>query len=253
MSITRKTFIYLPGAALAALCAVFLMTQQPQAADGADKAEIEKIVREYLVNNPEIVIEAIESYQANQEEIEKRQFEKNLSSYKDELYSANLPYAGNPDGDVTIVEFFDYNCGYCKRAMVDITKVLENDDQVKVIFMEMPILSETSNDAARYSLAAHNQGKYFEYHQALMKMSGSKSTKSLEKVAKEVGLDVDQLRKDADSKEVRQQIEESKAISRKLGVRGTPAFIINDIFAPGYMTYQNMQAIIEKARDDAAG
>ncbi len=233
--------------------AVALFSQSPQAAEKIDKKEIQKIVREYLVQNPEVVIEAIEAYQDDQKNIEKRQFKKTMADNKELLFGKDLPFTGNPDGDVVIVEFFDYNCGYCKKAMTDINKVLEKDKNVKFIFQEMPILSPSSSEAARYSLASHNQGKYFEYHQALMKMSGSKNKKNLEKVAGDIGLDVDQLRKDAASKKIREDIEKSMSLSRKLGIRGTPAFVINDILAPGYMTYPAMREIIERARNGDEG
>lgn len=253
MKSARKSVLFVVSIFIAALGAVFLVSQSPEAAEKIDKVEVQKIVREYLSEHPEIVIEAIESYQANQQEIEQRMFEKTLVSQKDTLFDDSLPFAGNPDADVVIAEFFDYNCGYCKRAVGDINKILDKDNNVKFIFHEMPILSNSSHEAARYSLASHKQGKYFEYHQALMKMSGSKTKASLEKEAEKIGLDVEQLRNDAASKEVREQVEKSVALSRKLGIRGTPAFVIGDRLAPGYMTYQNMQQIIEEVRKDGEG
>lgn len=249
MKLLRHPFLII----LSAFMAIIFVSSAPKAADGIDKEAIQKIIREYLVQNPEVIMEALESYQENQKDIEASKFKETLADSKEAIFSDDLPYAGNPDGDVIIVEFFDYNCGYCKRAMKDLNKVLEKDKNVKVIFREMPILSESSRDAARYSLAAHKQGKYFEYHQALMNHSGSKNKKSLEKLAEDIGLDAKKLSKDAESKEIRGEIEKSMELSRKLGIRGTPAFLINDIFAPGYITYPAMQDIIKRARSNDEG
>jgi len=238
------------GLFAAAFMTLMLSSHSPQAASSTmQKEEIETIVREYLIAHPEVVIEAIESYQANQQEIEQRQFEETLKTSKDELISGNPPFAGNPDGDIVIVEFFDYNCGYCKKALEDIRKVLEADKQVKIIFKEMPILSSSSVDAARYALAAHKQEKYFEYHQALMNSNAAKNKETFDKIGKDLGLDIVKLNKDADSKEIREDIEQSLALSRNLGIRGTPAFIIGDTLTPGYVTHQVMLEVINQVRN----
>ncbi|MCB9990044.1 MAG: DsbA family protein [Rhodospirillales bacterium] len=247
---TRTSLFLTTGLAAAAFATFGIMGTSSNAAEKLNVEEVRGIVKNYLDEHPEIVIEAIEAYQANQQEIEARQFKETIQTKQDELHSKNLPFIGNPDGDIVIVEFFDYNCGYCKRAMGEITQLIEKDDKVKVIFHEMPILSESSADAARYALAAHKQGKYFEYHQALMTFAGAKTPETLEKVGSDLGLDVEKLKKDADSKDVRGEVEKSLALSRDLGIRGTPAFIIGDVLTPGYMTFQNMQTVIEQIRND---
>ena len=112
----------------------------------------------------------------------------------------------------------------------------------------MPILSESSLDAARYALAAHKQGKYFEYHTELMNFRGTKNAESLEKIAADLGLDVEQMKKDADSEEIRNEIKTSLELSRDLGIRGTPAFIVDDTLSPGYLPYAQMKGVIAEAR-----
>ncbi len=241
------------GAAALALVitgAAAFMSPGPQASETLDSEQVRAIVKEYLEEHPEIVIEAIESYQERREEIEARTFKENFEEYREFLHADGLPYIGNPDGDVIIVEFFDYNCGFCKRALDDINKLVAKDDQIKVIFKEMPILSESSAEAARFAMAAHRQGQYFAYHQALMEFRGNKTTQALEKIGTDLGLDLEQLRRDAESTEVRREIERSLALSRRLGIRGTPAFIIGDVLAPGYMTHQAMQKLVDDVRDD---
>lgn len=224
-----------------------------KAAEQPDKEAVRQIVKEYLTEHPEIVVDALNAYQAQEVEREAAKFKDAMKTKQNDLTGAHLPFAGNPDGDVVIVEFFDYNCGYCKRALMDLQNLIKKDDKVKVIFHDIPILSESSHDAARYALAAHKQGKYFDFHQTLMRSSGAKNVENLEKIAGDLGLDVEKLRTDANSPEIAKEIESNLDLSRELGIRGTPAFIIGDDLMPGYITLQEMQKLVEKVRKDAKG
>ncbi len=216
--------------------------------------EVRALVKDYLLKNPGIIVDALDAYQRDQQAMQQKQFESRIKTHKDFIFSESAAAAGNPKGDITIVEFFDYNCGYCKHAVEDVVKIVEQDKNVHVVFHEMPILSETSMDAARWSLASAKQGKYFEFHKALMKDVGPRNRKTFEKVAKAVGLDVEKLAKDAEEdKEIRQTIEKSLEVARDLGIRGTPAFIIGDILAPGYMGYDNMKKAVADTRAARAG
>lgn len=250
---SRKALFFLSGAFAAAMAAGIFTGPSLRAAEAPDTEAIRKIVRDYLIDHPEVVVEALDAYQANQQEVEQRKFQNTLKESGSALMDGDYPMAGNPKGDVTVVEFFDYNCGYCKHAVADIQKVLEKDKNVKFVFREMPILSETSGTAARYALAAHKQGKYFDYYVAVMNFSGSKNEENLEKLAKDVGLDVERLRKDANSAAIRAEVDASGELARKLGIRGTPGFIIGDTLVPGYMTYDAMLKLIEKVRSDDKG
>lgn len=212
---------------------------------------IGEIVRDYLVTNPEVIIEAMEAYQQNRAEIEARQFEENLSGHSEKLFNnPDAPFEGNPDGNITVVEFFDYNCGYCKKALTDVVTLLGEDKNVKVVFLEMPILSEASREAARWALAADKQGKYYDYHVALMSHSGPKNAASFEKIGKDLGLDIEQLRKDAKDPAIQAAIDENLAIAQSLGIRGTPAFVIGDTLAPGYLGTEGLKAAVAQARAD---
>ena len=248
MSVMKKTFLAGAGALLltTAIAGGFnsVNAQEKAYSDPA----FGEAVRAYLLENPQVIVEAMDEYQANQQEIEARKFEQTLSEKIDVLHDPSAPFAGNPDGEIVIVEFFDYNCGYCKRAIGDIQTIIEKEKDVKIIFKEMPILSESSLDAARYAMAAHKQGKYFEYHTELMNFRGTKNAESLEKIAADLGLDVEQMRKDADSEEIRNEIKASLELSRDLGIRGTPAFIVDDTLSPGYLPYAQMKGVIAEAR-----
>jgi protein-disulfide isomerase len=157
-----------------------------------------------------------------------------LMSHAAELFrSPDSPEAGNPKGDVTIVEFSDYNCGYCRRALHDVTKAVEGDKNIRIVFREFPILTPASEVVARLALAARIQGKYWEFHRAVMGAPGQASEASALKEAIKLGLDIDKLKADANSEEIKKQIVENKALAQKLGINGTPFFMIGDRVVPG--------------------
>lgn len=217
----------------------------------AQKEALGPIIRDYMVSHPEDVVAALEAYQRQQQDAEMKGFQEKLAKRRADIFDDTAPFAGNPKGDVTVVEFFDYNCGYCHKAVDDIVALLEQDKNVRVIFMDLPILSPASHDAARWALAAGKQGKYYEYHVALMKFSAPKGDEAYEKIGKDVGLDTEKLRKDADSKEVRERIEKNISLSSDVGIRGTPAFVIGDSLSPGYIGLDNLKKAVEDARKAA--
>jgi protein-disulfide isomerase len=237
---------------VAAVAGALYATHPAQAAEEAftqaQKDAMGTFISEYLVSHPEVVVNALEAYQANRAQIEQKQFMESFAKHKETLAGDTSPTAGNPKGDVTIVEFFDYNCGYCKKAVEDVVKLLETDKNLKVIFKDMPILSPASQEAARWALAADKQGKYYEYHVALMKDPNQKNKAEFESLAKKLGLDIEKMRKDAESKEVREAIEKNLNMARDLGIRGTPGFIIGDTLAPGYLGYDAMKAAVDQVR-----
>lgn len=248
----RKFFLFTATTALIGLSTLGGSPATASAADDAfseaQKAALASFIEDYLVKNPDVVVKALTEYQKKQESAEQGQFVQKYQDKKDALLNGGAPFAGNPAGDVTIVEFFDYNCGYCKKALDDVVKLLDTDKKLKVIFIDMPILSPASQDAARWALAAGKQGKYYEFHVALMKGSEPKNETGFEAIAQKLSLDMDKLKKDADSKEVREAIEKNLSIARELGIRGTPGFIIGDILTPGYVGYDSMKAGIDLIR-----
>lgn len=216
--------------------------------DAAQKEEIGKVIQEYLKENPEIVIEAIEAYRSQEAEREQKQAEEKIIDNREYLTRADAPSIGNPDADVTVVEFFDYNCGYCKRALPDIQKISEADPNVRFVFKEMPILGPTSKTAAQWALAAHKQGKYFDYHVALMEHRGPKDEDNLKKLGEKVGLDVDKAKAAIDSGEIDKELDMVTKVGREIGVTGTPAFIVGDKFIPGYIGEDGLKGAIADAR-----
>jgi protein-disulfide isomerase len=214
----------------------------------AQKAEIKKMFDEYLANSGEIILKSVNQYQAELEEKDRAEAGEKAKNFMSTIEGQKLPMAGNPKGDVTIVEFFDYNCGYCRKAFAEIQTVLEEDKNLKVIFMDMPILGASSVEIAKWSLAAQNQDKYFEYHKAVMNHNGEKSESTLEKIAKDVGLDVKKLKKDKASDKIAALIEDQIKQAQNLGIRGTPGFIINGELFPGYIPASEIKKALANAR-----
>ena len=215
----------------------------------AQKENIGAIVKEYLMDNPNVIMEAIDAYRSQQEQEAQKRAEAQISGNMEFLTRADAPSVGNPEGDITIVEFFDYNCGYCKRALPDIQKVVESDKNVRVVFKEMPILGPTSKIAALWALAAHNQDKYFDFHIALMEHRGPKDEAQMEKLAEKTGLDIEQMKKDIASGELEKELQKVLDVAREIGVSGTPAFIVGSSFIPGYVGEEGLKQAIKAERE----
>jgi protein-disulfide isomerase len=199
-----------------------------------EEKKVIDIVHDYLTKNPEILVEMTTELDKRQQAEQAEQQQKVISDNADAIFRSPLAYAaGNPDGDVTVVEFFDYNCGFCRRALPDLVKLIDNDDKVRVVFKELPIFGEESEGAAKGAFAAGKQGKYFEMHQKLFSESGKADRDKVLKIAQELGLDVPQLEKDMDSPEVQKALDEAKDLAQKLGLQGTPLYLIGDRIVPG--------------------
>jgi protein-disulfide isomerase len=217
-----------------------------------DELEMGEFIRGYLLANPEVIIEAVEAYSARKKAEEQKLASNAVKENADWLYEGDHPQAGNADGDIAIVEFFDYNCGYCKRALSDVMTVMGEDDQVRVVFVELPILGEASTEASKWALAAHKQDLYLEYHVALMEHQGRLNDATMAKIAEKVGLDVEKLRQDKEDPSVMDQLNENINMARTLGITGTPAFTIGEDLARGYVGLDGLKAGIEQNRAKAA-
>jgi len=227
-------------------------TAQPAAFTPDQKKQIEDIIKSYLVANPEIFLDV---QTALEEKMEKDQAEKLKVAIADnaaEIYRApDASIAGNPDGDITVVEFFDYNCGYCKRGLADVTKLVETDPKVRVVFKELPILSKGSEQAAYVALAAKKQGKYWELHKAMLGAKGHMDEASALRIAEKLGLDMDKLKADMASPEVKAEIAKDEGLAKKMGVNGTPHFLVGDRAIPGAPDdlYQQLENNVTELRN----
>ena len=194
------------------------------------REEIGKIVKDYLLTHPEVMQDAMAELEKRQQAAEVEKHRTAIVDNKATLFSSpHQVILGNPQGNVTMVEFFDYNCGYCKRAMSDMLDLIKNDSNLKFVLKEFPVLGEGSVEAARVAVAARMQDstgkKYIEFHQKLLGGRGADKARALA-VAKEVGFDMSRLERDMGSDEVKKTIDENMKLAEALGVNGTPSYVV---------------------------
>jgi protein-disulfide isomerase len=234
--INRFTAAWVAGAA--ALSLAFPAGQAAKAEDAAfsagQKSAIEKIIKDYLIANPEVMLEIQSVLEAKMEKQQAEKLKAALADNAKELYrSTTAPLVGNKDGDITVTEFFDYNCGYCKKSLPDIAKLISTDSKVRVVLKELPILSKGSEEASKVALAARMQGKYWEVHTALLDAKSQANEASALKIAEKLGLDMAKLKKDMDAPEVKAELDRVKELATKMGINGTPHFLVGDKSIPG--------------------
>jgi protein-disulfide isomerase len=215
----------------------------------ADTAALGKSIREYLMANPEVLVDAMQELERKQDSQRDATAQKGVSENQAELYGdADSPIAGNPNGDVVIVEFNDYQCPYCKRAFQAMKSVVGADGKVKVVYKDLPILGDASKIAAQAALAAAKQGKHLALHNALMEYTGKLDRDKILEIAVGVGIDRAQLEKDMQDPKLQQIIDRNMALANALGVRGTPAFVIGKQFVPGAVDAAALKQLIADAR-----
>lgn len=220
----------------------------PGAFTDAQKAELDGIIKDYILKNPQVLMDSVNNFRTAQEKQKTDGAVDALKQNSDYLLKGTLPDVGPKDADVTVVEFFDYNCGYCKQGYEAVQQSLDNDKKVRFIFVDFPILSESSVLASRYALAAQKQGKYFELHKEMMKFKGPKTDESILGLAKTAGLDIEKLKKDLSSPDIDATIAKNKALAEKLAINGTPGFIVGDQIIRGYIPYEGMKTLVADQR-----
>jgi len=238
-----RRFVLCAGAVL------LLATAPAQAFDDAQRKEVESIVSSYLHEHPEVILEAIQALQAKKEQQEEEKSKQALIENKDKLFNdPNSPVGGNPNGDVTMVEFFDYNCGYCKAAQKSVTQLVKEDGKLRFVYKEFPILAASSVTAAKAAVAAKAQGKYIELHNAFMEHRGVLNDDTIMKLAKGVGLDIARLKADMEKPKTIDSIAADKALAQDLGISGTPAFVVGDKLVPGAVPKEQLAGLIAEQR-----
>ena len=214
------------------------------------RSEMGEIVRDYLLKNPEVLRDAFRELERKETAAKAAGVKTAIVEFASDIFRAEGDLViGNPKGDVTLVEFFDYNCGFCKRALPDVLKLIETDKNLKIVIKEFPILGPGSMAAARAAIASRSQNKYWEFHLALLKKRGSVDEKSVFQVAEKVGLDVAKLKKDMASEEVTAIIQRNHAVAQSLNINGTPAFLVADNIFPGAVGFEQLASAVKKVRD----
>jgi protein-disulfide isomerase len=235
--------------------AIGLMGTAHAAAAGDISAEqrraFEAIIKDYLITHPEVIKEAIQELERRQAVEAQAGTKKKIGERAKEIYQASGDLVlGNPKGKVTVVEFFDYNCGYCKKAIPEVEKLIQSDSDVRVVVKEFPILGPGSLFAAKAALASRSQGKYDEFHLALIKLDGVKDETSVMQVAQQIGLDLEKLKTDMESDGVAEVIGRNYSLAESLAISGTPSFIIDEALEPGFVTYDVLAAHVSTVRQN---
>jgi len=231
---------------------VLLVLPTARAADPIDparKAEVEQIIHDYFLAHPEFMIEVLRAAEAKAKEAKAEDAKGLIAAKQSELLrDASSPVGGNPDGDVTIVEFFDYRCPYCKQVEPSLETLIKEDGKIRIIYKEFPVLGPASVYASRVALAARKQGKYAAFHDAMMAKKGQITDDIVLAVAKAAGLDLDRAKVDMNAPEVNEIIARNKALASALEIGGTPTFIIGDKVMPGAGDIDDLRKMVESAR-----
>jgi protein-disulfide isomerase len=215
----------------------------------AQKSAVEQIVHDYILQHPELVIQALQSAEDKAKTEAEGRIRATLVEKRQELLAdPTSPIAGNPKGDVTVVEFFDYRCPYCKQVEPSLEALLREDRQIRIIYKELPILGKESVYATRVALAARKQAKYEAFHAAMMAAKGQIDEKIVLEVAASAGLDVERVKADMKSPEIDDIIQRNFDLAQALDIHGTPAFIIGGEMVPGAIDIATMKQKIAAAR-----
>jgi protein-disulfide isomerase len=230
---------------------------QAQTVSPAQRSEIEQIVKEYIISHPEVLQEAMAELDKRQAAAEAEKAKAAIQSNEQAVF--NSPHQvtiGNPQGDVTLVEFFDYNCPYCKHALSDLMDLMKNDGKLKVVLKEFPVLGPQSAEAAQVAVAVRMQdktgAKYLEFHQKLLASRGQADKARALAAAKDVGLDMARLEKDMASDEVKATVDENTKLAEALGLNGTPSYVVGSEVVVGAVGLDALKQKVNTARCGAA-
>jgi protein-disulfide isomerase len=222
----------------------------PDIAADMPQAEFERRVRDYLLDHPEVIMEAVSRFEARQRTEEESAGQKVVQQRAEEIFrDPDSPVVGNPNGDVTLVEFFDYNCPYCRQMGPVMVQAEAADPKLRIVYKEFPILGPNSVFAAKVALAAHKQGKYGEFHKALMQVRGVTDDARTLAVAGQVGLDSERLKTDMQDAAIQGLIDRNMALAHALHINGTPGFVVGDRILAGATDLKSLQAAIQEARE----
>lgn len=238
---------------IAALFVALVVAPPAQAAEfsTAEQTEVKTMIRDYILQNPEVIVEAMQVLEQRQQQQAQSSDRQKIAALQGPIFSDGFSHAvGNPDADVTVVEFLDYRCPYCKRAHESVAALLEADPNVRVIIKEFPVLGPESTYASRAAMAALRQGGeiYERYNDAMMKHKGNLDERTILKLAESIGADMAKLKADMDAPEIATQIRQTYALARELEINGTPGFIIGEEIVRGFVPFEALREKVEIAR-----
>lgn len=252
MTVPFSRFAALPLAAVLAFSSLPAQAQEEQPFSSAQQDAIKKLVREYIIENPTIIAEAIEALREKEQLAAEIEAKKALSLLKSEIYEdAASPVLGNLEGTATVVLFSDYRCPYCKSMSETLFDVIKADGKVRLIVKELPVLGPQSVFAAKAALAAQKQQKFEPLHRKLMRAKGPLTDEAVLKAAAEAGLDVAKLKTDMEDVALVEELDRNGRLAQSLNIRGTPALIIGEQLIPGAVSAQSLKQLLNQARNPA--
>lgn len=241
-----------PVAPAAAIPAPVAAAATPASSAPVTRQELPALVREIIINDPEMILEAVKILREKQAAEAKKKATEAIIKNKDLLLNdaATASIGDAKTADISVVEFFDYHCGYCRTLLPTITKIFNEDKKVRFVFKELPILGDDSVTAARAALAVHRiaKEKYFDFHTALMSHEGEFSEKELQGIAKKLGIDPEKLKAEMAKPEITAELDKTRKLAEELGIRGTPGLIIGDTLSPGALSYEDFKKAIAEER-----
>ena len=231
--------------------AYFVFMQCAISEEKLSKQELDKIMYEYIMENPQVILDSVDKLRKKMKEDSKLDEDYLKENFMQFANNPNIPYMGSDTPKVIIIEFFDYNCSYCKTSLDAVTELLRTEYDLKISFRDYPILSPSSRIAAKAALAAKKQGKYFSFHSALMSMQGNLNEDKIFTIANNLEMDIEKLKIDMQKDEIEKIIEENESLARKLNIRGTPTFIINGQLYAGALDLKKLREIINNSLQDS--
>lgn len=223
--------------------------ESPTIPDPALQHTIENVIEQYIRAHPEVIEQSLQALEAKREAAENARVKQALvTRQQDLLHDPASPVSGNLNGDVTLVEFFDYRCGFCKRVAGAVTQLQKDDARVRVVYKDLPILGEASELAAKAALASRAQGKHQTFHEALLAMKDEMTREQILRIATKVGLDAARLDRDMSNPEWQTVIDRNRALARDLGISGTPGFIAGSELQPGALDLNGLKELVARAR-----
>ncbi|MBB3770325.1 protein-disulfide isomerase [Angulomicrobium tetraedrale] len=237
---------------LAAALALGIGIAPAAALDDAQRKEFETVIRDYLLKNPEVIQEAIGELQKRQAAVEAGQRQQALAGLKPQIFdSAHAVTIGNPKGDITLVEFFDYNCGYCKHALADMQKLVQNDPKLRVVLKEFPVLGPGSVEAAQVAVAVRllAPDKYYAFHQKLLGDRGQANKAKALAVASDLGIDTAAIEAKLTDPEINATLQESLKLADALGIDGTPSYVVGDTVIVGAVGHDQIRKALDSVRN----
>lgn len=210
---------------------------------------LDQAIEQYIRSHPEVIEQAMQSLDVKRQRDEKLRVRQAIATHQEELLrDPASPVSGNLNGDVTVIEFFDYRCGYCKRVASAVTQLQKDEPGVRVVYKDFPILGEVSVFGARAALAAREQGKHQVFHEAMLTSENELTNEEVLAIAQRVGLDVKKLEVDLQAPELQAAIDRNHALAKLLGISGTPGFVVGNEVYPGALELTGLKALVKQAR-----